>query len=76
MGAKWQGFVATDAIKNPALVPKYASNLHVAKAGRALRVCAGRLEGPPEDGYALGGRNVPELWQVSSRGRELDALVD
>ena len=52
MRTKRHGLVATDTIKNPALVPKYATILHVAKAGRGLRVYAERLESPTEAGYA------------------------
>ena len=52
MGTKWHGFMATDTIQNPALMPKYTTILHVAKAGRGLRVYAERLESPTEAGYA------------------------
>ena len=50
MGTKWHGFVATDTIKNPALVPEYTTILHVTKAGRGLRVYAERLESPIKAG--------------------------
>ena len=52
MDTKWHDFVDTDTIKNPALMPKYNTILHVAKAGRGLRVYAARLESPTEAGYA------------------------
>ena len=52
MRTKWHGFMATDTIQNPALMPKYTTILHVAKAGRGLRVYAERLESPTEAGYA------------------------
>ena len=52
MATKWHGFMATDPIQNPALMPKYTTILHVAKAGRGLRVYAERLESPTEAGWA------------------------
>jgi hypothetical protein len=52
MGTTLHGFVATDTIKNPALMPKYTRILHVAKAVRALRVYAERLESPTGAGEA------------------------
>ena len=52
MGTKWHGFVAPDTIKKPALMPEYTTILHVAKAGRGLRVSAERLESPTEAGEA------------------------
>ena len=44
--------MATDTIKNPALIPKYTTILHVEKAVRGLRVYAGRLESSIEAGWA------------------------
>ena len=75
MGIKWHGFVATDTIKNTALRPKYATMLHVAKAGRDLRVYA-ELPGKPHRGWlgTLVSRNMPK--SVSSERPELDALGD
>ena len=46
MGTQWHGFVAKDPINNPALMPKYATILHVAKAGKGLRIYAERLGSP------------------------------
>ena len=48
MGTTWHGFVATDTIKNPALMPHCTTILHVAKAGRGLRASAERLGSPTE----------------------------
>ena len=60
-GTKWQCFVATDAVKDPALVPKYTTILHVATAGRGLRVYAEQFREPSRGWLGtLASRNVPE----------------
>ena len=70
MDTKWHGFVTTDTIKNPALVPKYTTILHVAKAGRGLRVYSERLENPTEAGEApLSVEMCPKVYPL--RGQNL-----
>jgi hypothetical protein len=75
MGTKWHGFVATDTVKNPALMPKYTTILRVAKAGRESEgLC--RAPGNLYKGWlcTFVSRNVPK--RVSCEGPELDALGD
>ena len=75
MGTKWHGFVATDAIKNSALLPKCTTILHVATGGResgSLR----RASGKPYRSWfgTVVSRNVPK--GVCPEEPELDALGD